>query len=297
MDLIMFENQIPFSVLTKLYYEFFTVHVDLSNYEQKVLLPFLDLSKNFLDINMLSSPDFNENDIQNFTDLQARSWRNIPNNEDSQGTQNTIHLYTATKLDKAGVDFILQSNEDSRSKTDEECLNTKIEVSHLSCWRKFIPWLSTLKLELGLFAIDYNTECLMRNVMAMEQCQEDTSVPTPICDYMYLMDQLIDTEQDVDILVEKKVIKNYLGCSKEVMEMINNLSKNISRSQNFVYHKQCNEVIKFYENWYNHAKATLIRVYFKDIGTGSSTAVGFLIVIFTVISTIEAIWSIKEKNS
>ncbi|GLT69092.1 hypothetical protein SLA2020_412710 [Shorea laevis] len=51
-----------------------------------------------------------------------------------------------------------------------------------------------------------HTEAVFRNLMALEQCHYPSK--TYICNYVVLLDYLIDTEQDVELLVEKKVIVN-----------------------------------------------------------------------------------------
>ncbi|XP_062079291.1 UPF0481 protein At3g47200-like [Humulus lupulus] len=276
MDLIMLENQIPFSTLNKLY-----------AFSKSTPTTFLELSMNFFGLQIPSSNLLllDENSIKHFTDLHRRSW--LPKEDFSPGKLK--HLYTATKLDKAGVNFAPPPPQ----KDSTPLLN--VEVFRMGRRCKFIPCLGSLELHLPLFAIHDDTEYILRNVMAMEQYQPGPNCATLICSYMYLMSALVDTEQDVDFLVEKKVIKHSLGSNMEVAEMINKIGKNMYL-ENFIYAEQCDELNEFYERWYNRAKATLIRVYFKDLWTGSSTVVGVFVLIFTIVSTIESIWSFQERS-
>ena len=48
------------------------------------------------------------------------------------------------------------------------------------------------------------TEILLRNVVAFEQC--DYHVEWAVTDYIILLDCIINTEKDVEILVEKKIM-------------------------------------------------------------------------------------------
>ncbi|KAK9196770.1 hypothetical protein WN943_004901 [Citrus x changshan-huyou] len=48
------------------------------------------------------------------------------------------------------------------------------------------------------------TEPLLRNLMALEQCHYPFQ--TYICNYIYLMDSLINAEEDVNLLVEAGII-------------------------------------------------------------------------------------------
>ena len=59
--------------------------------------------------------------------------------------------------------------------------------------------------------------------MAFEQCHYPHE--TYICNYIVLLDHLIKTEKDVDLLVEKKVLDNWLGRDEAVVNLINSAIK------------------------------------------------------------------------
>ncbi|KAG2381176.1 UPF0481 protein [Vigna angularis] len=63
-------------------------------------------------------------------------------------------------------------------------------------------------------------ECLFRNLIAFEQCHypDETNY---ICNYVSLIDSLIHTQLDVELLVEKEVIVHELGSHKEVASLVN----------------------------------------------------------------------------
>ena len=73
--------------------------------------------------------------------------------------------------------------------------------------------------------IDDGTEGLLRNIMALEQCHYPFEAY--ICNYMSLLDFLIDTSEDVDLLVKEKIIANQLGSNEAVANMVNKLSLEI----------------------------------------------------------------------
>ncbi|XP_062079348.1 UPF0481 protein At3g47200-like [Humulus lupulus] len=283
LDLLMLENQIPFSFLKDLYDKFWKPANGPT---------FLELAKNFFGI---SSNSLRENDIKHFTDLYRmsflpRDWVTRARIDIEQYDVGRVqHVCSATKLDKAGVDFCQAPEEDTL---------LMITVPKQEWWRKGIPCLSSLKLQVPQFTIGDGTEYIMRNVMALEQCKPDPDYKFPICDYIYLMNDLIDSEKDVDLLVEKKVIKHFLGSNKEVADIINKLGKNISLANNkrFIYNSQCNKLNQFNEYWLNRSKATFKRIYFKDVWTGSSTVVGVFVLIFTIVSSFCSIWSFVKDN-
>jgi len=57
--------------------------------------------------------------------------------------------------------------------------------------------------------------------MASEQCHYLSH--TYICNYVWLLDYLIDIERDVELLVEKNIIVNNIGNNIRVTNLINKL--------------------------------------------------------------------------
>ncbi|PON70885.1 hypothetical protein TorRG33x02_255730 [Trema orientale] len=219
-------------------------------------------------------------EIKHFTDLVRQSWlperfEKLEKDQDQCPKEN--YLYgSAKELDKAGVDF-------APAVASEKFLaDVQIDEPH-----KCLNFIPCRKIELPLFTMDAKTESLMRNVIAFEQC--NPRLNAVICNYVALMNELIDTEEDVDFLVKKNIIKNLLGNNREAADLVKKLNDEITEA-NFVYSEVCEKLNHFYKNWFNVTRATLSRVYFKDLWTGSSTIVGILVVIFTIVSTIKAIF-------
>ena len=71
--------------------------------------------------------------------------------------------------------------------------------------------------------VDHWTECLFRNLIALDQCHYPDE--PYICSYVSLIDSLIHTKDDVELLVEKEVISHDLGSHKELATMVNGLCK------------------------------------------------------------------------
>jgi hypothetical protein len=69
--------------------------------------------------------------------------------------------------------------------------------------------------------------------MALEQCHYPTEAY--ICNYIMLLDSLINTEKDVDLLVEKKVIVNQLGSHEAVARLVNKLGHQILAEDSCYY--------------------------------------------------------------
>jgi hypothetical protein len=133
-------------------------------------------------------------------------------------------------------------------------------------------------LEIPHFRIFDGTECLLRNLMALEQCHYP--LKAYICNYVLLLDDLIDTEKDVDLLVEKKVITNNIGSNAAVATLINRLSLEIV-VEVFCYSSLCQEIISYLDNPWNNTMGTMKSVYFRDFWRGSGTVVGLIVLGFT----------------
>ncbi|XP_060674659.1 uncharacterized protein LOC132804386 [Ziziphus jujuba] len=141
------------------------------------------------------------------------------------------------------------------------------------------------------FKVEDDTKCVMRNIMALEQCVYP--FVTYICNYVSFLDQLINTTEDVELLVEKKVVHNLLGSNVAVADLINKLCDQIVETS-FCYGGICQVLNEHYYNFWNVTKATLKSVYFKDLWTSSSSIVALFVLLFSVVSVIA---SIKDMSS
>ncbi|XP_044466921.1 UPF0481 protein At3g47200-like [Mangifera indica] len=139
------------------------------------------------------------------------------------------------------------------------------------------------ELQLPQLEIADGVECLLRNVMALEQYHYPND--THICNYIQLMDRLIDTTKDVDLLVESEIISNSIGDNSSIAKIFNKLGRNISLSPSS-YYNMCQELKKHCEDPWNRKMATLRRVYFSNLWRGTGTIAGVLLLLLTVIQTI-----------
>lgn len=72
------------------------------------------------------------------------------------------------------------------------------------------------------------TKAYLLNLVAHEAAISASSdQPSPVTSYILLMDFLIDTEEDVSLLVEKEVIRNHLGSDKQLADMWNTLTDHL----------------------------------------------------------------------
>ncbi|KAA8525410.1 hypothetical protein F0562_007272 [Nyssa sinensis] len=231
-DLMLLENQLPFFILEDLFEE-----VTLqSQYES---LSMIKLTHNFykdsveLEENLRST---NSTEVKHFIDF-LRSCLNPskPRTEPQRGKiVKDIHLRCATELIEAGVKFMVCSN---KNFFDIKFENGILKIPH--------------------FVVTDETESLLRNILAFEQCHYEAGY---ISDYVAFMDSLINTRKDVELLVGKKVIGHWLGDSEDVSTLFNKLGKEIMLDSNEFYFSRLQEDLDDYcnSNWHKW-KANLKR--------------------------------------
>lgn len=259
-DLILLENQLPFFILEKLY--------SLAIEETKpTYRSFLDLSCRYFEKygkNKTKQDETKPSKVLHFTDLVRHflSFKH-PQLESPDGKQ-IKNLYSATMLHQAGIKF---------KALPDECL------LDIRAWKENENPVKKGELHMPPLEIDNSTECLFRNLMALEQCHYPRE--EFICRYVKLLDFLVDVKKDVDLLIENKVIVSRLGDSKAVAELINKLCLEIVEVTSG-YDALSQLLNDYYDSSWNKNKAYLVSMYFHNVWIGTGTVVGLIILAITV---------------
>ncbi|KAL9428076.1 hypothetical protein AB3S75_030131 [Citrus x aurantiifolia] len=292
LDLQLLENQLPFFVLDGLH-KLASPYLDPKNDDRS----FIALSCEFFR-HCKASEEINvkAEDILHFTHLSRYfKTRKAPEPEkekrdEKKRDEEKRDLPCAAKLQGSGVQF--------------KCISEKASLLDINFEeRKWlgIPCLKVAELQIPRIEVEDSMESLMRNLMALEQCRYPRE--TIVCNYVYFMDTLIDTDEDVNKLAEAGIISNSLGESARIAKMFNDLcleitldgSNSLGESDRIVkmYGSHYAGIIKKLKNHYddpwNHAKATLKTTYFSNLWKGTGTVAALLLLVFNLI---QAIWSI-----
>ena len=267
-DLILLENQLPFFIIQKIYDKYNRARQDTT------AIPFFDLvtshSKNYTFLKKVETNRSVKNS-RHFTDLLRNFMLNgarQPNGARKlNGSSNPIMLrHSAVKLRAAGVEFEV---------AEDKCLlNITFEKGVLK-----IPHLE----------VDYHFERAVRNIMALEQCLYQNEAY--VCSYIKFMDHLIDSPEDVGLLVGKKIITHRLGNDAAVSFMINMLCLNINDPYTY-YDDICEKMNAHCDNLWNRMKATLELVYFAHVWRGTGTVAAAILLMLTLIQTITSVKSL-----
>ena len=274
-DLILLENQLPFFILDLLFQHF----------NNGTPNSFLRLACNYF---FSSQVECHNMEVKHFTDLQ-RYFFHPPDQKLGDPIE---HRHSATKLEMAGL--IFQTQKEKRSLLNVQiqkgnsfseifpCFNCSWLMHCLPCLKK-ISILERMQTRLVVphFVVDNKTEDLFRNLMALEQCHYPKEAY--ICNYVLLLDFLINNKDDVELLVEEGIIVNSLGSNEAVADMVNKLGHEIVEKKSY-YHDVAEDLNKYYRNWWNRNMASLKTVYFRDIWRGTATVVGIIVLVVTVMN-------------
>ncbi|XP_044481517.1 UPF0481 protein At3g47200-like [Mangifera indica] len=269
-DLQLFENQLPYFILEQIYKLAF---------DGTDLPTFMDLSVNFFSsfIGVKFSRITPEVEVKHFTDLSRISLLEAyPRSESAE--KRVYDLPCAIKLHESGIKF------KGIIKEEQSLLDIKFEKR-----KRLIPFFEVHELKIPQLVVADETELLLRNIIALEQCIYPNDAL--VCNYVELMDFLINTIEDVDLLVGNQIISNHMGDNASVANMFNRLCSNVLIRPS-AYHNLCNELKEHYNSPWYRAKATLKRVYFSNPWRGTATVAAIILLFLTVVQTVCSIWQV-----
>ncbi|XP_038682387.1 UPF0481 protein At3g47200-like [Tripterygium wilfordii] len=269
-DLALLENQIPFFVLEFLFQVIRRKKLDdyLITLVLHFFKPILCISEEMFmrKRSLISTNSRHLLDVIHYSflpldddDLKKRRRRN-------GGSWELIH--SATALREAGIRF-------EKKKTNN---------------------LFDFKFRNGVFKIPplhvhVSTDSLFRNMIAFEQCCHDRSY---IASYCILMDRLIDTAKDVELLEHQQIIENGLGACEDVATLFNNISKHVTLKE-FYFAGLCDQVYEYYDTpWYRY-KAALRRDYFTNPWSIISFIAAIVLLFLTALQSAYSVFSYYHR--
>ncbi|TKY68947.1 UPF0481 protein [Spatholobus suberectus] len=299
-DLSLLENQLPMFVLEELH----TRVILGDNGIKENSVRFIELAFNYFEDyyphNSSQKVEMIKNckSCKHFTDLIRYTY--LPRQIQVEGVNANPSQYfttcpgecvlrTATKLNEAGVSF---EKVQGRSYLDIKFENTPI-LSWFLCFG-CLPFSTCFKarLEVPNLKVDQVTECVLRNLIALEQGHY--SDQPFICNYVSLIDSLIHTQEDVELLVDKEIIVHELGSHNELATMINGLCRHVVVTSNY-YGKITKELNEHYNSCWKYHMGMLRSVYFRDPWRFSSTIVGIAVFLFAVVNFLRVLGVLRPQ--
>jgi len=255
-DLILLENQVPWMVLEIL----FGLTKD-SNRHNKPLIQLATgffrssvLSYRMLPLDQLISMKGIMHFVDLFRKLSASSFE-----KKKERIQGWEPLPSATSLVEAGIKFKRGSSE------------SILDV-------KFIDGV----LEIPPLLIHDVTETVFRNLISYEQCLPNCE--GRITSYAILLDNLIVTSKDMDILCKNQIIDNWLN-PKDAAQLFNKLYHDANLSE-YYYTNLCKQVNSFCQRRRPRWRAVLMHNYFNTPWAVLSTLAAVCLLILTFLQTL-----------
>ncbi|KAL5559317.1 hypothetical protein UlMin_035528 [Ulmus minor] len=265
-DLRLLENQLPFFILKEI--------LDTVSSSDGRRLSILDLSYTFFKdiMNIEGTEDklrrLESSDVAHFVDFLRSLYVPLSG---SGGTINTLTIPRMTELHRAGVKFKVGS---SGNLFDLQFSKGVLEIPKLT--------------------ISDETEITIRNLLAFEQCH---CTENYLNDYVVMMDCLVDTPKDVDLLVKYGIVENRLGDNAEGSTLINKLADGVTvEYKNFYFAKISEELNDYYRTSWHRWKANLKQNYFNTPWATVSVIAAILLIILTIIQAVCSVISVIRKD-
>ncbi|KAG9441101.1 hypothetical protein H6P81_016955 [Aristolochia fimbriata] len=271
-DLLLIMNQVPFFALQKMYD---MVVGDHHNMAAQQIPSLVDLSlhffEQFLDLNKDLAPPLESNSIHHL--LHLVHYYLLPQNNpppsppSSKKPSHHIRLIresipSARRLKEVGVRF--------RAKNDPGFSNITFHKGVL---------------QLPFLRIDNNTEIILRNMVAWEQCH--FNVGGYFTSYCIFMDYLVNAVEDVHILQNERIIEQRLGSEEQVASLFNGLSTNIAyiAYENDFLLGLYRDLNNYCGNRFNLWRAKLLVDYFSSPWAIISVIAAIFLLLMTAIQT------------
>ncbi|KAL8518919.1 hypothetical protein ACS0TY_010033 [Phlomoides rotata] len=217
-DLVLLENQIPFFVLCELF--------DLIEGPEKhtlLMRRVLAFCRNVFPGNVMYNPGKRSDEVKHILDLIHSNWYPFPHNTSTatQASRFGLIIPSAAQLKDANVKFKKKEYDRGRLRFHTSRGTTVFDIEFKE--DKGVMLMPTLRISDG-------TESVLRNLIAFEQYLPSHE-PARITDYALLLDGLISSSKDVQILSQYELIENHLGSEEAVADFVNRLTKNVFLSQ------------------------------------------------------------------
>ncbi|KAJ0973483.1 hypothetical protein J5N97_021442 [Dioscorea zingiberensis] len=255
-DMLMLENQLPLLVLQKLVTIETGTVVD-EDQINKLVLKFFTPS-----VRLPTMPlGLHPLDVFRKSLLQGPTKRS-PSQKDHVSSE---IIRSAMELDEAGIRF----------RTNKS--NSLRDIS----FRHGILYLPVI-------VVDDATEYMFLNLMTFERLHVNAG--NEVTAYVFFMDNIIDSAQDVSLLHSKGIIQNALGSDKAVAKLFNSLSKDVVLDPDSSLEDVHNRVNKYCRKRWNMWRANLIHTYFRNPWAFLSLLAAIFLLVLTVAQTFYSIY-------
>jgi hypothetical protein len=145
------------------------------------------------------------------------------------------------------------------------------------------------------FRISEDTEILLRNLQAFEQCHCGDNY---VGNYIHMMDLLVDSPEDVEILVRNGIIESWLSNNEAVATLFYNLSReNIVSRKNFYFSDVLEDLNNYSGRDWPRWKANLRQNYFQNPWSIISVIAAAFLLLLTIIQAVHVFYYSNRLES
>ncbi|EFH63256.1 hypothetical protein ARALYDRAFT_315636 [Arabidopsis lyrata subsp. lyrata] len=264
-DLILLENQLPFFILDRLFSS------DRSFMTNVMLLHRCPTIKDFI-LNAFGLTIEENPNFKHFTDMfryvYEKSLDNIPGHVKLTpwSWPHNIELMNADNLSKGGVKFKVKAM-------------FGVFSLHVEFKKGRLTMLS--------FRANQWFDMVLRNVIAFEQCH--VSLIPFTTNYVHFLNFLITSDRDVEVLSEEGVVTNNIGRVSLVVDMVNKLQVGVKVGNTSQYFYIAEDLRAHCKSRRKRCWATLRKVYFSDLWTGTATLAAAFLLLLTLVGTVASV--------
>ncbi|XP_028760093.1 UPF0481 protein At3g47200-like [Neltuma alba] len=272
-DMLLLENQVPFSIIEDL---LSLTKSDIIPIKTGVRRPAIMLTHQFfkrkLNLRDMDSSDIEEKvgelEIQHFVDFARICC--VPPVLPCKNKLKCVTTPRATKLREAGVRFKVKN---SGTPFDIKFKDGVLEISRLR--------------------IKDDTEILLRNLIAYERCH---LLDNYVNDFVFILDRLVETPGDVELLMHCGIIESKLSGTQEVASLMNNLCPGATTARRrFYFSDLCEEASDYYRVPWHKWRLTLKENYFSNPWAIISVVAAISLLLLTLVQTLYEVISYYFK--
>ncbi|XP_028097897.1 UPF0481 protein At3g47200-like isoform X1 [Camellia sinensis] len=296
-DLLLLENQVPFFILKELFIKTIKTIPDHPRSSCPSLTQFvLSLFGNVMDINddYFQSTTINLEEDKCFHILHLIHSCFLPIssnhvNPEEDKCSHILHLIHSC-FRRIFPNNAPKPSHFSHRASDLDCAGVKFEPDTGVDFKEasgLLWWCSRAKFKIPPLSIYDSTEPLLRNLIAFEQCCPSIE-RRHITSYAFLMDSLIDSAADVELLEKNNIINNCLGASEDASVLFNNICKDVVLEE-FDFEKPRNDAESHCRRLWPRFITSLKRDYFSNPWSVIAVVAAFVLFAIAVVQAVYAL--------
>ncbi|PWA35949.1 hypothetical protein CTI12_AA604750 [Artemisia annua] len=143
-------------------------------------------------------------------------------------------------------------------------------------------------LKIAPVSMDDHKFTLFRNMVAFEQCHFNCK--PHVTAYIFFLDRLINSGEDIELLHYAGVVQHTLGGNKHAARLVNNLCKEVAGAGYDSYLQDVlQEINRYCDNLLHYSLAKLKHEYFHNIWVSLSTIAAIVLIYLTILQTVSAL--------